>query len=128
MAKRLAEYRSIGDPAVAASYRSSFKFYTQEKMLTAMLVYSAGFMFFVAVLMTKYHIEFILVCPLLMIYLGYYTHMTFCDESIVQTPELLFRNPTFAILTALLGALILGLAWVDIPQLDAWLGVSGQSW
>ena len=31
--KRYAEYRHIGDPAVAAAYRKSFQHYTEERLL-----------------------------------------------------------------------------------------------
>src|SRR5262249_42712536 len=44
--KRFAEYRSIGNPAAAAAYRSSFKHYTEEKLLVSMFFYTTCFALF----------------------------------------------------------------------------------
>jgi len=127
-AKRMAEYRLFEDPDRAGKYRSSFSYYNEERLATSMLVYATGFMFFVAVLVTKYHIELVLSCPFLMAYLAYYTKLTYQKESIVQTPEKLMSHGGFVFYTVFLVALLSVLAVVDIPELSHWLGVAGKGW
>ena len=124
MAKRLAEYRRIDDPARAASYRSSFRFYDEPRMLALMVCYASGFMFFFAVVLVKLHPEFILASPLLMVYLGYYTALSLQPDSIVQTPELLFQDRRLLYLTILVSFTLVLLAFADMPQIGEWLGIS----
>src|SRR5439155_25398592 len=38
--KRYAEYRHIGNPEVAAAYRRSFKYYTEERLLISRFFYA----------------------------------------------------------------------------------------
>lgn len=123
MAKRLAEYRQIDDPVRAAGYRSSFRFYNEPRMLALMVCYASGFMFFVAVVLVKFHPEFILACPLLMVYLGYYTQLTLRPESIVQTPENLFRDRPLLYLTLVVSLALIVLAFVEIPQIGEFLEI-----
>jgi 4-hydroxybenzoate polyprenyltransferase len=127
-AKRFAEYRSIGDPERAGRYRSSFRYYSEERLATAMMAYAAGFMFFVGVILVKYHVEYILACPLLMIYLAYYTHLAYQEESVAQHPEKLYRDAPLMILTLALALTIALLSLVRLPALGAWLGIEGQGW
>jgi decaprenyl-phosphate phosphoribosyltransferase len=127
-AKRLAEYRLIGDPVQAGKYRSSFMHYTEEALATGMVVYASGFMFFVAVLIAKYHVELILSCPFLMAYLAYYTKLTYQKDSIVQTPEKLVTHKPLMAFTVFITLIFIGLALVNIPSLSAWLGIGGRGW
>ena len=126
--KRLAEYREIGDPAVAAAYRKSFAWYTQERLIVTMLSYASGFMFFFAVIMTKYHPELILSVPFLMVLMGYVTSLTFEPDSIVQNPERLFTRPRFLLYGVFCMGLLLLLALVRIPGIRAFLGLEGPQW
>lgn len=127
-AKRFAEYRTISNPETAARYRASFRHYTQEKLSNAMLVFAAGFMFFMGVILVKYHPEFLLSCPLLLLYLAYYNHLAYRRGSVAEHPERLYRDPTLMVLTILLAAALWGLAYVKIPLLPDWLGISGRAW
>lgn len=123
MAKRLAEYRQIGDPVRAAAYRSSFRFYDEPRMLALLVCYASGFMFFVAVVLVKFHPEFILACPLLMVYLGYYTQLTLRPDSIVQTPENLFQDKPLLYLTLLVSVTLVVLAFIEIPWIGRFLQI-----
>jgi 4-hydroxybenzoate polyprenyltransferase len=123
MAKRLAEYRTIGDPASAAAYRSSFRVYNEPRMLALLVCYASGFMFFVAVVLVKFHPEFILACPLLMVYLAYYTQLTLRPDSIVQTPENLFQDRHLLYLTLLVSLVLVVLAFIDIPWIGRFLEI-----
>jgi 4-hydroxybenzoate polyprenyltransferase len=127
-AKRLAEYRMIGDHEVAGSYRSSFRHYSEDTLATAMLFYASGFMFFIAVIIAKYHVELILSCPFLMGYLAYYTRLTYQKNSIVQTPEKFIRDAKLVIFTILNIAVVILLALADMPMLGRILGLEGRGW
>jgi len=127
-AKRFAEYREIGDPEKAGSYRSSFRFYTEAKLATTMLAYASGFMFFVGVILVKYHVEFILACPLLMVYLAYYSGLAYKEDSVAQNPEKLYRDRTLMGLTIALAVVLWVLAFAEFPALGVWLGIEGRGW
>ena len=125
-AKRFSEYRTIGDPARAAQYRSSFRHYTEERLAVAMLVYATGFMFFFGVILAKYRAEFVLAFPLLVAYVGYYTHLAYQPDSAAQNPEKLYRHWGLMGLTLAVVVVLGVLAFVDIPMLPRWLGLEGQ--
>lgn len=127
-AKRLAEYRTFSDGQEASSYRSSFSFYNERRLATAMLTYASGTMFLVGVILVKYHIEFILACPLLMLYFAYYSTLTYRKNSIVQNPESLYKDPPLMALTVLLALSFWALSFAHIPAVGEWLGITGTGW
>jgi len=127
-AKRLSEYRSIGDSRQAAQYRSSFRYYTADRLAVSMLAYASGFMFFFGVILVKYHVEFLLAFPLLIVYLAYYTALAYQPESVAQNPEKLYRDRILMGLTLTLVAVVWVLASVRIPALGGWLGIEGRGW
>src|SRR5206468_5418615 len=109
-------------------YRASFRFYTEHELATAMLAYASGFMFFVGVILVKYHAEFILACPLLIVYLAYYSSLAYKENSVAQNPERLYRDKTLMALTLALAVVLWVLAFTKIPALGAWLGIEGRGW
>jgi 4-hydroxybenzoate polyprenyltransferase len=127
-AKRLSEYRGIDDKEAAIRYRSSFRHYSEPLLSAAMLTYAAGFMFFFGVLMVKYHIEYVLAFPLLLVYLAYYTHLTFLPDSVAQNPEKLYRDRTLMAITVILVAVVWVLTYTKLPRLGSWLGVETVAW
>ncbi len=127
-AKRLAEYREIADRRVAAAYRKSFNWYTDERLVTSMIAYGSGFMFFFAVVMTKYHPELILSAPFLMILMGYVTKLSFEPKSLVQHPERLFTEPLFALYSLACVGLVVVLSVISIPGIRSFLGLDGLEW
>ena len=126
--KRLAEYREIGDPLLLARCRKSFAWYTQDKLIISMIGYASGFMFFFAVVMTKYHPELILSAPFLMILMGYVAKLTFEPGSIVQHPEHLLRRPWFVAYALVCSGLLLFLSLISIPSIRGFLGLEGPQW
>ena len=62
--KRLAEYRHLNDPERAGAYRSSFRYYNQERLLVSILFYAALFGMFSGVFMARYRVELALATPL----------------------------------------------------------------
>jgi 4-hydroxybenzoate polyprenyltransferase len=127
-AKRLSEYRGIADRDAAGRYRSSFRYYSEPLLSAVMLTYAAGFMFFFGVLMVKYHIEYILAFPLFLIYLAYYTHLTYLPDSVAQNPEKLYRDRTLMVFTVILVAAVWTLTYTKLPRLGLWLGVDTVAW
>ena len=90
--KRLAEYRSLGDPAVAGAYRRSFRHYNEEKLLISMFFYTTCFALFLGVFIIRYHLELILIFPLVAGFVCYYLWVAFKKDSAAQNPERLYRE------------------------------------
>lgn len=127
-AKRLAEYREIGDRTIAAAYRNSFSWYTEDRLVMTLVAYASGFMFFLAVAMTKYHPELILSAPFMMVLMGYVLKLTFEPHSIVQHPESLFKRPLFVAYSTFCLVLLYLLSLTSIPGVRMFFGIEGRGW
>jgi 4-hydroxybenzoate polyprenyltransferase len=127
-AKRFSEYRTLGDAERAGRYRSSFRHYTEDRLAVSMLAYASGFMFFFGVILVKYHVEFVLAFPLLVVYLAYYSSLAYLPDSVAQNPEKLYRDGWLMFLTVTLAIGLWILSFVQIPSLGNWLGVEGRGW
>jgi 4-hydroxybenzoate polyprenyltransferase len=127
-AKRLAEYREIGDRAISAAYRNSFSWYNEDRLIISIVSYASGFMFFLAVTMTKYHPELILSAPFMMALMGYIMKLTFEPHSILQHPERLFTQPLFVAYSTFCLVLLYLLSLTSIPGLRMFLGIEGRGW
>ena len=117
--KRFSEYRQIGDSVMAGDYRRSFRFYTQESLLTSVIFYASGAMLFFGAFIMRYRIELILSFPLVAWLMAIYFELSFRFESAVQNPEKLYREPrlmTVLILCVFAFALLL---FVDLPWLTS---------
>ena len=93
--KRYAEYRHIGNPSVAAAYRRSFKYYTEERLLVSMLFYATTCALFAGIFMVRYHLELILFAPAAAGMFAYYLHIGMLPDSPVQNPEKLYKQKGF---------------------------------
>ena len=116
-AKRLAEYRSLGDAAVAGAYRRSFRHYDQEKLLISILFYTTSFALFLGVFIIRYHLELILIFPLVAGFVCYYLHVAFKKDSAAQNPERLYREKNLMAYLVLCVAAFTALMLVRIPPL-----------
>lgn len=116
--KRYAEYRSIGDPNVAALYRASFRHYTEQKLLTLALfagVFSTSLLgFFVA----QYSIKLSLSFPFLSLIFAEYFRLSLEPASAAQTPENLYQERRLMLLIALTIAVVVVLLNVDLPSAE----------
>lgn len=112
--KRFAEYRQIGDPCRAASYRNSFSYYNEEKLLVSILFYAAFFGMMSGVFITRYRLELVLAAPLVAYAMAYYLHIGFKPNSPAQYPETLFRQKKLVILVLLAFAVCTGLLFYDV--------------
>jgi 4-hydroxybenzoate polyprenyltransferase len=115
--KRFSEYRQIANPLVAASYRKSFGFYTEATLLNSVVFYASAAMLFFGGFIMRYRIELILSFPLIAWLMAVYFSLSFEDESSVQNPEKLYREPKLMVPLALCTAALIGLMFVDIPWL-----------
>jgi 4-hydroxybenzoate polyprenyltransferase len=115
--KRFAEYRSIADPARASAYRSSFRHYDETKLLVSMFFYTTTFALFLGVFIIRYHLELILIVPLVAGFVSYYLHIAFKPESAVQSPERLYRETGLMMYLVLCVVAFFGLMFIEIPWL-----------
>jgi 4-hydroxybenzoate polyprenyltransferase len=115
--KRFAEFRTIGDKAVAGQYRRSFQFYTEETLLASSVFHAMAASLFLGVFLVKHRIELILSFPFIALLFAWYIRMGYDEDSAAQHPERLLSQKKFMayvlFLTALMGVLFL----VDIPFL-----------
>lgn len=115
--KRYAEYRMIGDPALAGKYRKSFLYYTENSLLVSAFFYAICSVFMLGTFMIKYRIELLLAFPVLCGLFCMYLAISFKEDSAVQKPEKLFRERKLMVYLAFLVVLMLVLLKVDIPIL-----------
>ena len=117
MDTRYAEYRHIGDPAVAAGYRRSFKHYTDERLLVSIMFYATACALFAGIFIVRYHLELILVTPLAAGVFAYYLKIGMQPDSPVQNPEKLYRERGFFVYLVVTTALFVTLMFTSIPRL-----------
>jgi decaprenyl-phosphate phosphoribosyltransferase len=116
--KRLAEYRFINDPVVAAKYRRSFGFYTEGKLLISTVFYALCSSFFLAIFLVKHRIELLLSFPFIALLFAWYLQIGFENNSIVQNPEKLYHKRGFIAYIIFLFVLMFVLFKIDIPSLN----------
>jgi decaprenyl-phosphate phosphoribosyltransferase len=125
--KRFAEYRHIGDPAVAAGYRRSFRHYTESRLLVSILFYATACALFAGIFIVRYHIELILFVPVAAGVFAYYLSLGLADDSPVQNPEKLYRQRGFFAYMVVSTALFVALMFTSIPVLYEWFNVEPSS-
>ncbi|MDT7041971.1 UbiA prenyltransferase family protein [Candidatus Nitronereus thalassa] len=115
--KRFSEYRHIDDPVRAAAYRKSFSFYTEPRLLVSVMFYGSAAMLFFGSFLIRYRFELILAFPILAFVMATYLSLAFKENSAVQNPEGLYREPALmtAVITCTLTMAIL--MFIDIPFL-----------
>jgi decaprenyl-phosphate phosphoribosyltransferase len=119
--KRYSEYRSLGDPKLAARYRASFKGYTEKRLLTLSFFYGICASFFLGVFMIKDRIELLLAIPLVAVLFSWYFHMSLTPNSAAEHPEKLHQNKPFMAYFAAVGLIVFFLLLIDIPFLQFFL-------
>jgi len=115
--KRFAEYREIGDPARAAAYRKSFKYYTEDRLLVSIMFYGSAAMLFLGAFVMRYRLELFLSFPLVALVMAIYLFLGLKPDSTVQRPEGLYREPSLMAAVVACSVLITVLMLVDIPGL-----------
>jgi 4-hydroxybenzoate polyprenyltransferase len=93
-AKRLAEYRYLGDKLIL--YRPTFRFYNNSRLIPIyflfILITLAAFIF----LGINYNSRLFLLVPFLIIFFSWFSVLTFQKNSIVKEPERVFEKKFFA--------------------------------
>jgi 4-hydroxybenzoate polyprenyltransferase len=112
--KRYAEYRDLGNARVAALYRKSFGFYTEERLLASVVFYSSSAMLFFGAFIVRYRLELLLAVPLIALVMALYLDLSFKPDSAVQRPEGLYRERGLVSSVIVCAALMLLLFLVDI--------------
>jgi decaprenyl-phosphate phosphoribosyltransferase len=116
--KRYAEYREIGDRMVAAAYRKSFAFYTQERLIVSIMFYGSAAMLFLGAFVMRYRLELILSFPLVALVMAVYLDLSFKKDSPVQRPEGLYREPRLMTAVIVCTVVMAALMLVDIPVMQ----------
>ncbi len=120
--KRYSEFRLINDPAVSGAYRKSFRTYTEEKLLLAMITYAGLFCFCAGVAIAAYPRlnNLLLVFPaLLLAILAYFRH-AMSEVGARLEPEQLLQNRWIIVAGSVTVALAAWLLTTDAPLLE-WL-------
>lgn len=125
--KRFAEYRRIGDKGVASSYRRSFRYYDDERLMTSLFFYATGAALFAGVFIVRYKLELILAVPLLAGFFTYYVKIGLRPDSPVQNPERLYRERGFVVYVAACAAVVTLLMFLHVPALYEWFNVEAAS-
>jgi decaprenyl-phosphate phosphoribosyltransferase len=115
--KRFSEYRQIANHTVAASYRKSFHYYSQESLLNSVVFYAATSMLFFGAFIMRYRIELILAFPFVALLMAIYFGLAFHHESAVQNPEKLYREPGLMAALVLCIIVFVVLLFVNLPWL-----------
>jgi decaprenyl-phosphate phosphoribosyltransferase len=115
--KRYAEFRHIKDAAVAASYRKSFAYYTEERLLVSMVFYATACALFGGIFIVRYHFELILFAPVAAGMFAYYMHIGMLPNSPVQNPEKLYKQRGFFAYMVFSAILFVVLMFTSIPSL-----------
>ena len=121
--KRLAEYRHINDRRVAAAYRRSFSYYTEDRLLVSILFYATACALFAGIFIVRYHLELILVAPFAAGVFALYFKIGLAPNSAAQKPEQLYRQTAFMAYLLFCFALFVVLMFTNIPAMYHWFNV-----
>lgn len=116
--KRYAEYKRIGDAAIAARYRKSFSFYNEYYLILSIVYYASAFSLFFGIFLIRYRVELILSVPFIAGFIPIYMRLGFWGDSPAQYPEKLYKQRGLVIYSTFCLILILGLLFIDIPIVD----------
>jgi 4-hydroxybenzoate polyprenyltransferase len=115
--KRYAELRDIGDRARAVAYRRSFAHYTEERLLVSIMFYGSSAMLFLGAFAFRYRLELVLAFPLVSLVMAIYLMISFRQDSPVQRPEGLYREPTLMVAVVACAVVVCVGLLVDMPIL-----------
>lgn len=124
--KRFSEYRQIG-PECAASYRRSFRHYTEKALLNSVVFYAATSMLFFGAFIMRYRLEWVLAFPVIALLMAEYFNLSFQSESAVQNPEKLFRAKRLMVLVCVCVGLLALLLFVNVSAVGRLFPPSGIS-
>jgi decaprenyl-phosphate phosphoribosyltransferase len=115
--KRYAEYRQLQDQKLAAQYRKSFGYYTEDRLLISMLFYVTTCALFTGIFIVRYHVELILFAPIAAGFFAYYLKLGLQENSPAQHPEKLCKERGFLLYAVASTLLFILLMFTHIPAL-----------
>jgi 4-hydroxybenzoate polyprenyltransferase len=115
--KRFSEYRQIGRDS-AMKYRRSFEFYNEQSLLASVLFYAAAAMLFFGAFIMRYRMEMVFSFPFVALLMADYFKLSFVEDSPVQNPEKLYREPRIMALLVVCSIVLTVMLYVNLP----WLG------
>jgi len=115
--KRFGEYRHLREPGCNVAYRKVFRFYTEEWLLVSIMFYGSHAMLFFGAFIMRYRLELILSFPLVALVMAIYLALAFKQDSPVQRPEGLYREPVLMGAIFSCSLLMTVLLFVDLPIL-----------
>jgi 4-hydroxybenzoate polyprenyltransferase len=127
-AKRLSEYREISAShgrELLVRYRASFAGYTEESLTISCFVYALLAVFFLAIFLIKYRVEYLILLPIVVALFAKYLGIAMAPGSSAQKPEKLYREGSLVALLVLLVSAFLFSTLVDVPILH---GLAGQQY
>ena len=125
--KRFAELRYLtARGANAPSYRSSFSWYTEERLLVSVMFYAATSMLFFGAFLMRYRMELVLTFPFTAWTMTSYFLLSFAEGSAVRRPEDLWRQTSLMVAVVATSAVFIATLTVDIPALREWFVVPGE--
>jgi 4-hydroxybenzoate polyprenyltransferase len=116
-AKRFAEYRTIGNKERAAAYRNSFRYYDENKLLVSLFGYVSCFALFSGIFIIRYHLELILLAPLVAGFVCFYMYVALKPNSAAQSPEKLYREKGLMAYLIVCVVVFFLLMFTEIPAL-----------
>lgn len=119
-AKRLSEYREIvasHGKDLLERYRASFAGYSEASLTASCFLYALLSVFFLAVFLIKYRVEYVLAVPFVIALFAYYIILSMQPESSAQKPERLFQERGLILLVVMLTASFFLLSFIDLPLL-----------
>ena len=118
--KRYAEFQSVKSlqgAAALSAYRKVFNTYTGDRLLVSSFFYALLSAFMMAVFLTKYRIEYLLLFPVLSALFASYLRIALKRDSRAQAPEQLIHEKALWSIILLLLILFVICSFIDIPQL-----------
>lgn len=116
--KRFAERRAFADSAQLAMYRSSFRHYTEGRLLTAATFYGSSAMLFFGAFCVAYRPQLFVAFPVIAWVMTAYLSLGFDTRGPLQHPETLYRERSLLLPITLCVLLLLALLFADVPLHD----------
>lgn len=120
-AKRFSEFREIvasHGKELLERYRASFVNYSEKSLAVSCLVYALCSVFFLAIFLIKYRIEYLLTVPAIIALFAKYLALSMETGSSAQKPEKLFKENGLIVLVTTLVAVFFATTFINIPQLE----------
>lgn len=118
--KRFAEYRSMGNPSLSGSYRRSFIYYNERRLLVFVVLCCSLSMLFLGAFIMRYRLELLLSFPLVALVMALYFSMAFRPEGSAEHPEKLYRERSLMIAVIACAAVMTLLLFVDLEFMHRW--------